>query len=129
MVLFLFSRSRYGPKNPERAGDPTDRLDSGRNGITRVPRKLDPALAQECHDGEFWDAFPGSLDPELTTSPGRPKSIPPWAWPEVLRLHGQGLGYRRVAAALLSLKVWTTKSSVERLIKGKPPYSGRGALR
>ena len=27
--------------------------------------------------------------------------------------------------ALVSLQVWTTKSSVERLIKGKPPYSGR----
>ena len=94
------------------------------NGITRVPHKLDPAPALGCHDSEFWDAFPGSLDPELTTSPGRPQSIPPWAWPEVFRLREQGLGYRRVAAALLSLKVWTTKSSVERLIKGLPPYQG-----
>ncbi len=60
--------------------------------------------------------------PSLTK--GRPRSIPPWAWPEVFRLHGQGLGYRRVANALIPLKIWTTKSSVERLIKGKPPYSG-----
>ncbi len=36
----------------------------------------------------------------------------------------QDLGYRRVADALLSLKVWTTKSSVERLINGKSPYTG-----
>ncbi len=61
----------------------------------------------------------------MTTSPGRPQSIPPWAWPEVFRLREQGMGYRRVAEALLPLKVATTKSSVERLIKGKPPYSGR----
>ncbi len=60
--------------------------------------------------------------PSLTR--GRPQSIPPWAWPEVFRLREQGLGYRRVAAALASAQVWTTKSSVERLIKGKSPYSG-----
>ncbi len=84
-----------------------------------------PAWSQESPDSEFWDAFPGSLDPELTTSPGWPQSIPPWAWPEVFRLREQGLGYRRVAAALAPLQVWTTKSSVERLIKGKAPYTGR----
>ena len=56
---------------------------------------------------------------------GRPQSIPAWAWPTVFRLHAQGLGYRRVAMALLSLKVSTTKSSVERLIRGLPPYQGR----
>ena len=56
---------------------------------------------------------------------GRPQNIPHWAWPEVLRLHNHGLGYRPVAAGLVSLKVSTTKSSVERLIKGLPPYQGR----
>ena len=61
----------------------------------------------------------------MTTSPGRPQSIPQWAWPEVFRLREQGLGYRRVADALMPLKVSTTKSSVERLIKGQPPYTGR----
>lgn len=72
---------------------------------------------------------------ELTTSTvrnparGRRQSIPPWAWPEVFRLYGQGLGYRAVANALVPLKVSTTKSSIERLIKGKPPYSGRRPLR
>ena len=60
--------------------------------------------------------------PSLTK--GRPRSIPAWVWPEVFRLREQGLGYRRVAAGLVSLKVWTTKSSVERLVKGKPPYTG-----
>ena len=80
----------------------------------------DSGPAQEHAANAFWDGFPSSLDPELTTSPGRPQSIPPWAWPEVFRLREQGLGYRRVASALLSLKVWTTKSSVERLVRGKP---------
>ena len=56
---------------------------------------------------------------------GRPQSIPPWAWPEVFRLHRQGLGYRRVAVSLETLKVITTKSSVERLVQGLPPYQGR----
>ena len=56
---------------------------------------------------------------------GRPQSIPVWVWPTVFKLHGQGLGYRRVADALIPRGVFTTKSSVERLIKGKPPYAGR----
>ena len=33
-----------------------------------------------------------------------------------------GHGYRRVVARLADLGVWTTKGSVERLIKGLPPY-------
>ncbi len=41
---------------------------------------------------------------------GRPQSIPRWVWPQVFELHNQGLGYRRVAVALASLQVWTTKS-------------------
>ncbi len=56
---------------------------------------------------------------------GRPQSIPPHMWGTVFELHGQGLGYRRVADALIPRGVFTTKSSVERLIKGKPPYAGR----
>ena len=54
---------------------------------------------------------------------GRPQSIPAEIWPEVIRLHGLGLGYRRVADALIPLKIWTTKSSVERLIKRRMSYS------
>ena len=56
---------------------------------------------------------------------GRPTSIPAWAWPKVFELHRQGLGYRRVAVSLESLRVWTTKSSVERLVRGLPPYQSR----
>jgi len=62
----------------------------------------------------------------INAKTGRPQSIPAWAWTEVLRLYGQGMEYRRVANPLIPLKVATTKSSVERLIKGNPPYAGGG---
>ena len=73
--------------------------------------------------------MPNLVDQDATTplagvKIGRPQSIPRWAWPEVFRLYGQGLGYRAVAHALIPMKVSTTKSSVERLIKGRPPYAG-----
>ncbi len=42
-----------------------------------------------------------------------------------LRSFVEGLGYRRVADMLIGQGVSTTKSSVERLIKGLPPYQGR----
>jgi hypothetical protein len=62
---------------------------------------------------------------------GRPVSIPESAFAECFRLHGEGHGYRRIADLLAGQGVYTTKSSVERLIRGLPPYTGRlvsGAL-
>ena len=56
---------------------------------------------------------------------GRKRSIPEWVWGDALRLYSQGLGYRMVATRLADLGVWTTRGSVERLIKGLPPYQGR----
>ena len=56
---------------------------------------------------------------------GRKRSIPERVWGDAFRLYGQGLGYRMVAARLADLGVWTTRGSVERLIKGKPPYTVR----
>jgi len=56
---------------------------------------------------------------------GRPRSVPPECWGTVFRLYGQGHGYRRIANELAEMGVSTTKSSVERLIKGLPPYQGR----
>ena len=56
---------------------------------------------------------------------GRRPSIPEPVWSVVFRLYGAGQGYRAIADALLVMGVATTKSSVERLIKGKPPYNGR----
>ena len=56
---------------------------------------------------------------------GRQQSIPPEHWATVFRLYGEGNGYRRIADLLIPFHVSTTKSSVERLIKGLPPYQGR----
>ena len=56
---------------------------------------------------------------------GRPQSIPPDFWGLVFQLYGAGLGYRAIATHLNKLGTFTTKSSVERLIKGRPPYAGR----
>ena len=39
-------------------------LTGGRNAITTVPHKLDPAPAQEPSEPDFWDAFPLRLRPE-----------------------------------------------------------------
>ncbi len=34
----------------------------------------------------------------------------------------EGYGYRMLASRVADLGVWTTRSSVERLIKRRPPY-------
>lgn len=67
--------------------------------------------------------------PLAAPKPGRPQSIPPEAWAECFRLYSEGHGYRAIADLLVPLHVSTTKSSVERLIKGRPPYRGRRARR
>lgn len=60
-----------------------------------------------------------------TKKKGRPQSIPEEHWATVFMLYSQGKGYRRIADLLIPLGVSCTKSSVERLIKGLPPYQGR----
>lgn len=57
--------------------------------------------------------------------PGRKRSIPEWAWDDALRLYSEGHGYRLVATRLADLGVWTSRGSVERLVKGLAPYEGR----
>ena len=52
----------------------------------------------------------------------RTPSIPTELVLEVVRLHGAGLGRRRIAKRLEKFGIWTTKSSVDRLIRGLPPY-------
>ena len=54
---------------------------------------------------------------------GRPASIPETAFGLVLRLYSEGNGYRRIARLLEGHGVFTTKSSVERLVRGLPPYA------
>ena len=56
---------------------------------------------------------------------GRKRSIPEEVWGDAFRLYSEGYGYRVVAARLADLVVFTTRGSVERLIKGLPPYQGR----
>ena len=57
---------------------------------------------------------------------GRPRSIPPEAFGLVFRLYSEGLGYRAIADHLAEIGACcATKSSVERCIKGVPPYTGR----
>ena len=59
----------------------------------------------------------------LTAKIGRRRSIPQSAYGLVVALYGQGLGYRAVATRLAEMRVcYSTKSSVERFIKGQPPY-------
>ena len=43
----------------------------------------------------------------------------------LLRLYSEGRGYRAIADLLILMHITTTKSSVERLIKGQPPYTRR----
>jgi hypothetical protein len=62
----------------------------------------------------------GGIDAQAS----RPQSLSP-KMGAVFRLYGQGLGYRMVAARLADLGVLTTRGNVERLIKGRPAYSGR----
>ena len=53
---------------------------------------------------------------------GRKRSISEKVWGDVFRLYSEGHGYRAVATRLAELGVFTTRGSVERLVKGLPPY-------
>ena len=57
---------------------------------------------------------------------GRQQAIPLEAFGLVFTLYGQAYGYRAIADMLAEMRVcYPTKSSVERLIRGLPPYRGR----
>ena len=62
--------------------------------------------------------------PENSGKParGRHKSIPDEHFVKALRLKLSGLGYQRVAEELERYGVHTSRGSVERLVKGLPPY-------
>ena len=87
--------------------------------------------AQERHEKDFWDAKQTIRRYEPITGgfegmkQGRKRSIPERVWGDALRLYSQGHGYGMVASRLADLGVWTSRGSVERLIKGRPPYQGR----
>lgn len=54
---------------------------------------------------------------------GRPRAIPPESFNTVLQLYSQGLGYRSIANHLWGLGVYTTHTTVRRLIRGQGAYS------
>ena len=56
---------------------------------------------------------------------GRPRSIPPESYSKVFLWYSQGFGYQRIAGMLEDQGVFTTRGSVERLVKGRGTYSGR----
>ena len=53
---------------------------------------------------------------------GRPPSIPVKAYESVFRLHSVGYGSRRIARILEDMGVYSTKSSVCRLLLGQGTY-------
>ena len=55
----------------------------------------------------------------------RTQSIPTEAFSTVLSLAQAGYGSRRIARSLEKAGIWTSKSSVDRLIRGLPPYQDR----
>ncbi len=57
-----------------------------------------------------------------TAGRGRRPSIPSAFFVRALRLKLSGLGYQGVADELGRLEVLTSRGSVERLVKGLPPY-------
>ena len=54
---------------------------------------------------------------------GRPASIPQWAFGEVFRLRDLGYGCRRIVRSLEEAGVFTSRSTVSRLLNGQPPYA------
>ena len=67
--------------------------------------------------------FLGVVMVEARKVTGRPTSIPQWAFGEVFRLRDLGYGCRRIVRSLEEAGVFTTRSSVSRLLNGQPPYS------
>ena len=66
--------------------------------------------------------FLGVVMIEARKVTGRPTSIPQWAFGEVFRLHSLGYGCRRIVRSLEEAGVFTTRSSVSRLLNGQLPY-------
>jgi len=56
---------------------------------------------------------------------GRPQSIPPAAFVAIFQFHSQGFGVRRIVQRLEVLGVYSTKSSVSRLLLGQGVYNKR----
>ena len=69
-----------------------------------------------------WDVFLEAVMLQTKKVTGRPASIPGWAFGEVFRLRDLGYGCRRIVRSLGEAGVFTTRSSVSRLLNGQLPY-------
>ena len=74
-----------------------------------------------------WEYSPGlgTTEAGRVMKTGRRQSIPESAFADVRRWHGQGVGCRRIARLLEKRQVFTTSSSIHRLLKGLGCYAGR----
>jgi len=70
----------------------------------------------------LWDVFLGVVMIEARKVPGRSTSIPQRAFGEVFRLRDLGYGCRRIVRSLEEAGVFTTRSSVSRLLNRQAPY-------
>ena len=66
--------------------------------------------------------FLGVVMMQTRKATGRPASIPEWAFGEVFRLRDLGYGCRKIVRSLEEAGVFTTRSSVSRLLNRQPPY-------
>ena len=68
--------------------------------------------------------FLGVVMIEARKVTGRPTSIPQWAFGEVFRLNNDGYGCRKIVRLLENLGIYTTRSSVSRLLLRQGTYEG-----
>ena len=68
--------------------------------------------------------FLGVVMIEARKVTGRPTSIPQWAFGEVFRLRDRGYGCRKIVRLLENLGIYTTRSSVSRLLLRQGTYEG-----
>jgi hypothetical protein len=66
---------------------------------------------------------------QKTARTGRSRSLPPAIWSEVFRLYSLGLGYQSIANALWQQGIYSSRGSVERLVKGRGAYRGRRVVK
>ena len=87
-------------------------------GLQRPFRELS-ITGQEWNFGTVFMAGTGNKRIERR---GRPQSIPVAAHESVFRMHSMGYGSRRIARVLEDMGVYSTKSSVSRLLLGQGAY-------
>jgi hypothetical protein len=67
--------------------------------------------------------FPDAKMMQAMKVTARPASIPKLAFGEVFRFRDLGYGCRRIVGSPEEAEVFTTRSSVSKLLNGQPPYA------